>query len=263
MIDFHNHILPNIDDGSKSIEMSINMLKEAEYQGITDVVNTVHFQHPKMDGKKVTYDLILKEVEKLQEILDNKGIKIKIHLGSEVFFLPNLVNLKENPICTIGNGKYMLIEFEPNSLPEINRKILFNLKMAGVVPIIAHPERYKKVQNHLTVIDEWIQTGCLIQIEAGSLIGSFGVESRKTAIDIVKHRMCHLIGSDAHNDRGRNFCLKSGIKAVTEISNSNYADQLINNAYKVINGKKIKLNYREYKIEKLGFLEKIKQHIWN
>ena len=57
MIDFHNHIIPNLDDGSKSIEMSLNMLREAEHQGITDVVNTVHFQHPKMDQK--THHMIL------------------------------------------------------------------------------------------------------------------------------------------------------------------------------------------------------------
>ena len=76
MIDFHNHILPQIDDGSKSLEMSINMLRMAESQGIRDVVNTVHFQHPKMDGKNITFDTISKELEKLQRVLDEKGINI-------------------------------------------------------------------------------------------------------------------------------------------------------------------------------------------
>ena len=111
MIDFHNHILPNMDDGSKSLEMSLNMLRQAQRQGITDVVNTVHFQHPKMDGKDISYESIRKVIEALQKKLDNEGINVKIHIGSEVFFLPNLTELKNNPLCTMGDGKYMLIEF--------------------------------------------------------------------------------------------------------------------------------------------------------
>ena len=69
MIDFHNHIIPNIDDGSKSIEMSIEMLKEAQEQGITDVVSTVHFQHPKMDGKNTQYSLIYEKCKELQKVI--------------------------------------------------------------------------------------------------------------------------------------------------------------------------------------------------
>ena len=67
MIDFHNHILPNVDDGSKSLEMSLNMLREAERQGITDVINTVHFQHPKVEGMDISFERIIQEIENLQK----------------------------------------------------------------------------------------------------------------------------------------------------------------------------------------------------
>ena len=93
MIDFHNHILPNIDDGSSSLEMSLEMLENASKQGITDVVNTVHYQHPKLQGINISLDKIRKEVDLIQAELDNKNIPIKIHYGAEVFFLPNLLVL--------------------------------------------------------------------------------------------------------------------------------------------------------------------------
>ena len=94
MIDFHNHILPNVDDGPKTIEESLEMLKFAAKEGITEVVNTVHFQHPKMDGRNVEYSYLKNKVYELQNELIKNKINIKIHLSAEVFYLPNLVYLK-------------------------------------------------------------------------------------------------------------------------------------------------------------------------
>ena len=78
LVDFHNHILPAVDDGSKSLDMSLAMLKEAQRQGITDVVNTIHFQHPKMDKKNVEYSYILNIMNNLQEEVYKNDIIIKI-----------------------------------------------------------------------------------------------------------------------------------------------------------------------------------------
>ena len=83
------------------------MLQHAYDQGITDVVNTVHLQHPKMGGKDISFKRIKIEIERLKENLVKNNIDIDIHIGSEVFFLPNLVELIDNPLATIGNGKYM------------------------------------------------------------------------------------------------------------------------------------------------------------
>ena len=102
MIDFHNHILPNIDDGSKSIDMSIQMLSEASKQGITEVVNTVHYQNPKFDEKDFDIDRINRLKNELENELEIKGIPIKLHLGAEVFYFPNLLKILDNPLVTIG-----------------------------------------------------------------------------------------------------------------------------------------------------------------
>ena len=92
MIDFHNHILPDIDDGAKSLEISLSMLKCAYNQGITDVVNTVHFQHPKVEGKDISFDSVKKAVDELQKELYNINLPIKLHFGAEVLF--SLIYLK-------------------------------------------------------------------------------------------------------------------------------------------------------------------------
>ena len=90
MIDIHNHIIPNLDDGSRSLEISLIMLQHAARQGITDVVNTVHYQSPRMDGKRVEYDLVKDKIDKLQAELEKEDIPIKLHMGAEVFYLPKI-----------------------------------------------------------------------------------------------------------------------------------------------------------------------------
>ncbi len=208
MIDFHNHILPNVDDGSKSLEMSLSMLRYASKQGITDVVNTVHYQHPKVEDADITYNRIKKEINILQSELNRIDIPINIHIGSEVFFLPNLMEIKDEPLTTIGNGKYMLVEFQPHIIPSTHKQIFFDLKMCGITPVIAHPERYKPVQKDISIVYNWLNTGCLIQVDAGSVIGNLGKSARITAEQIIKKKWCQILGSDAHDNLKRNFVLK-------------------------------------------------------
>ncbi|ODS30194.1 MAG: hypothetical protein SCARUB_04703, partial [Candidatus Scalindua rubra] len=117
MIDFHNHVIPGLDDGSKTLKMSLEMLRCAADQGITDVVNTVHFQTARLDGITFEYKLIKSKIDKLQNELDNEEIPIKLHIGAEVFYLPNLMELKDKPLLTFEHGKYMLVEFPVDQVP--------------------------------------------------------------------------------------------------------------------------------------------------
>ena len=110
MIDFHNHVLPDVDDGPSTLEISMNMLREAFKQGITEIINTVHFQHPKMYNKNFEYNYLKNKTKELQTHIDNENINIKIHLSAEVFYLPNLVEISNNPLVTVGRKKYMLMK---------------------------------------------------------------------------------------------------------------------------------------------------------
>ena len=216
MIDFHNHVLPNVDDGSDSLEMSLVMLRHAAEQGITDVVNTVHYQHPKVETEDISFERIQKEVKILQTELDNNKIPIKLHCGAEVFFLPNLIEIKDDPLATFLHGKYMLIEFQVHQIPRIQKQQLFDLKMAGITPIIAHPERYKPVQDDISIVVNWLEAGCIIQVDAGSPLGYLGSGAKAASERIIKNGWCQILGSDSHNNLRRNFCLEKAVETVQE-----------------------------------------------
>jgi len=259
MIDFHNHILPNIDDGSSSIKVSLKMLKFAEEQGITDVVNTVHYKHPKMVGKDITFERVSKQIRKLQLVLNENNINIKLHFGAETFFNENLVELSNDKLATFLSGKYILIEFFTNLLPKNQKEVLFELKMNGITPIIAHPERYKAVQQNINIVADWLESGCLIQIDAGSPIGLMGKKAQLASEIIIKNKWCQIIGSDAHDDKNRNFCLKNSIKYIYQLIGDD-AYKLVNDyPMSVILGRDIDISVNYNNLYKKNIFELIKE----
>ena len=239
MIDFHNHILPGADDGAKTMKDSIEMLKYAQKQGITDVVNTVHFQHPKMEGKNTDFEFIYRLKEDLLKEMAKNNIEINIHLGAEVFFDFNLMSILDNPLITFCNGKYMLVEFQTYMMPKGFENHLYELKISGVTPIIAHPERYKPIQDDIKIIEQLINSGCLIQIDAGSLIGHFGKNCKLVAETMLRRNMVHLVGSDAHGRGKRNFCLKDSVVIMKNFISEKLINTILDNSRKVISGQEI------------------------
>ena len=238
MIDFHNHIIPNLDDGSKSVEMSLNMLKEAQSQGITDIVNTVHFQHPKLYARNTSYDFVIGEIKKIQDIINESNINITIHPASEVFFKFNLTEILDNPITTFGKGKYMLIEFNTLSFPKGYEEELFKLQLKGITPVIAHPERYRGVQLNIELVEKWIERGFFIQIDCASILGGFGKKTQTAAIKLLENSLCHLVGSDSHNDKNRCFLLKGTYDFLDNFIGQDATNIIKNNVSKILNGDK-------------------------
>ncbi len=239
MIDLHNHVIPGLDDGSKTLEMSLKMLRCAADQGITDVVNTVHFQTSRLDGITFEYKLVKSKIEELQIELDKEDIPIKLHFSAEVFYLPNLFELKDNPLLTFGHGKYMLVEFPMDQIPNGCYEVFFQLKLAGVTPIIAHPERNKPIQKDLSIVRKLIRGGCVIQIDAGSITGTLGSASEVAALEIIRQGCCHLIGSDAHDDNRRNFLLADALEFVKEILGETAINLVTTNPKCILTGKTI------------------------
>ena len=139
MKDIHNHLIFGIDDGSKSIDESIKLLNEMSERGVTEIVLTPHY----IIGTNYNCNNKIKK-EKLKEL--QKLTKIKLYLGNEVFIDNNILEYIENDeISTINNTKYLLIELPLREKLEIAFDILFNLRNNGIVPIIAHPERYQYI----------------------------------------------------------------------------------------------------------------------
>jgi len=187
MIDFHNHVLPNVDDGPKSIEESISMLECAVRQGITDVVQTVHYQHPKMDGKNINYEYLKEKTLDLQSVINEHKLNIKIHLSAEVFYLPNLSNIINQNFFNFNKKKFMLIEFSSSIFP-VNYKLeIYKIQTKQVTPIIAHPERYRFIQNNLDELNDWIDRDYILQLDAGSILGFFGKKTQKISYEIIEN----------------------------------------------------------------------------
>ena len=216
MIDIHSHIVAGIDDGSKDIEMTINMLKKAEKSGTTDIIATPHFMRGRFE---VEYNEVLKKVKELKEISRENNIDINIYAGQEIYYNKNMLEYyNDNMIGTINNTKYMLIELpmlEFNIDEVINT--IYELQIRGITPIIAHPERYKAFIKKPSMINTFIKEGILFQVNAGSITGAFGKDVKKTANKYLESNIYSFIGSDAHRDIGRDTDIKQALD-ILEIS---------------------------------------------
>ena len=241
--------------------MSLEMLKHAAGQGITDVVNTVHYQHPKVETEDISYKRIQSEVEQLQQELDKNNIQIKLHCGAEVFFLPNLIQIKDDPLSTFNHGKYMLIEFQVYQLPDSQKQQLFDLKMAGVTPIIAHPERYKPIQDDINIVAEWLAAGCIIQVDAGSPLGYLGSSSQVTSEKIIKNGWCQILGSDSHDNNRRNFCLFESAEMIRSWGEYDVDAMVLKNPKAVIDGTPISVDFEYEQEDAPNFFSRIKDRI--
>lgn len=234
MIDVHSHIINEIDDGSKSIEMTISMLKKAEQSGTTDIIATPHFMRGRFE---VEYRDVVKRVEELKDIARENNININIYAGQEVYFSKNILNYyNDKMIGTINNTKYMLIEFpmlEFNIEEAINT--IYELQIRGITPIIAHPERYRQFIKDPSLINSFIKEGMLFQLNAGSIAGGFGKDVKKTATKYLEDNIYSFIGSDAHRDIGRDTNMKDAL----EILGENKVNEFINNGRLMLENKDV------------------------
>ncbi len=248
MIDFHSHILHGVDDGSKDEDMTVDMLKLAKKSGTTGIVATPHFFRGRF---QVPYEEIKKEVAKLKILAKEKDIDIEIYCGQEVYYNSRILeSYKCGDIGTIENSRYMLIEFPLRefSVDEVINDI-YELQLKGVVPIVAHPERYKKFIEAPELINKFIEEGFLFQLNTGSIIGDFGGGVKKTAKLFVKHKIYSTIGSDGHRSQGRTTDMTTGIKAIEKI-NPGYLREMEKISQEILMNNKVE--FRGERIRKQG-----------
>ncbi len=184
MIDIHSHIIASIDDGAKDLDYSLKMLKVAEESGTQKIIATPHYYVGKYEEK---YSSVKKKVDYLNKIAKENNINIEIFSGQEVLIHRKTVELYEKGyIGTINNASYMLVEFPMTTWEDYYMDVLYELKIRGINPIIAHPERYKFIHEDISNINKLIEEGYLFQINAGSLVGVFGKESEKISKELIK-----------------------------------------------------------------------------
>lgn len=199
MVDLHCHILPEVDDGSKSIEESIAILKKAKKVGFDTICLTPHYAEPAYINTKSQNKEIL---ENLREMADQENISTKLLLGNEIFIGQNIENLLENSqISTLADSQYALIELPMfQELPqEIVQKMLHNVKQKGFRVVIAHPERYTYLQENSEKLFDYLDKDIIFQGNYASILGVYGKEAQKTIKFFLKYKAVDYLSSDVHH----------------------------------------------------------------
>ena len=196
MIDIHTHLLNNVDDGSRDVIESLTSLKLAEEAGFTDIILTPHYIE---DYYENNIETIKPKIEELKSKLYDNNILIKLYQGNEVYISDNIGNLiKNNVVSRLARSRYILVELpQKNKLLTLDNLIV-QIKTAGCVPVLAHPERYLFVQQHPNIIADLISKGVLMQCNYGSIIGQYGKEANKTIVKLLKNNMVHFLATDTH-----------------------------------------------------------------
>lgn len=257
MIDIHCHILPEVDDGSRSLNESIEMAMIAKEQGITKIVNTSHY-HPDFRYKKG--EELLKELEDFNNVLKENMIDIEVVIGNEIYYTKDLIKeIDELDFYTLNNSRYILIELPPTNFPKDLCNIVYELKEKNYIPVFAHVERYREVQENPELIYEVINAGAIIQVNSHSILGKSGKELQKVCNTLLNRNMFHVVGTDAHSSKRRTPIFLDAYKYVSEKYSKEMADDLfIKNNNAIINNEALNLP-KPYKEEqkKKGFLKKL------
>lgn len=204
-IDIHSHILPGIDDGSDSMEMSMEMLRMAAKDGIGQMILT---PHNKPWHSHTDYAGIAAKVERLQHRLTEERLDMKLYAGSELYYRSGLVDeLDQGMAVTLANSHYVLVEFEPSADYDYIRNGMYALVTGGYDPIIAHAERYKNICSKTARIAELAKMGCFIQVNAGSIMGRYGFGVKQITRNMLKQGLVHFVATDAHDLDRRQPCL--------------------------------------------------------
>jgi len=228
MIDIHCHLLPEIDDGPQSMAEALILANFAANNGIEKAVVTPHI-HP---GR---YENDLKKIkasyEAFQEVLDYRGVKLKLGMAAEVRVCPEIIPMiLQDRIPFLGvyeDYKIILLEFPHSHIPPGSDKLVKHLLKQGIKPLIAHPERNKDVMNDLTKISPFVEMGCMLQITAGSLANKFGSTCFETSKELLIRNWVSVIATDAHNEQHRPPDLQQGYKAAQLIMGPDKAQELV------------------------------------
>jgi protein-tyrosine phosphatase len=201
MIDLHSHILPGVDDGAQSYEDSIAIAKMATADGIEVMACTPHFMPGLYDNKA---DDIRARVAKLNARLVSENINLALVVGGDAHIRPDFVSaLRSGDILSLHDSRYVLFEPPHVSMPQRFEELLFNVQMAGYVPILTHPERFKWVEQNYEIFQNLAKSGVWMQLTAGSLTGRFGKRSRYWAQRMLAEGLVSIIATDTHNVTSR------------------------------------------------------------
>ena len=227
MIDLHCHILPGVDDGSPDAEISLSMARHAAESGVTAIAVTPHCNLPGFRRNYRGPDY-RRQLNDLRELLTQENIPLRLYSGAEVFADPSNIRtlIEQHELITLGGSRYLLVEFDFGLPGSVLLRTLEAIAQRGLVPVVAHPERYDAVQRDPGLAAWCFSRGMLLQLNKGSLTGMFGRHAKKTARWCLEHGCVHVIASDAHGPYRRTTKLNDGYDVVAEYYGQDAAELL-------------------------------------
>lgn len=208
LYDMHSHILPNVDDGSRNMEMTIEMLRIAYSQGIRNMVATPHYT-PGADNCPVAE---LKErLQEVQEEALKIGDDFHIYLGNELYYSEGIWDrLDQKEALTLNDSRYVLVEFDITEKYKVIYDALKECIRRGYFPVIAHIERYLALFMDFDKVEELMNLGAYVQVNISSLEGGLTDRTASFCRKLLKYNMIHIFGTDAHRAAGRAPTPKKG-----------------------------------------------------
>jgi protein-tyrosine phosphatase len=225
MVDIHHHLLWGLDDGPKDIETSIAMAHASAADGVTHVVCTPHA------NGKFNYDPAVNQakVAELQQRLNEENIALTLGLGCDFHLsYDNIVEAKADPARFSINGLgYLMVELPDYALPAQLNETFYELQLAGLIPVLTHPERNPTLQKDQARLAEWMRGGMLVQITGDSVTGKMGRTAEKMAHDLLAKRWVHFLATDAHDVTRRPPRLSEARDLVAKRYGHDYATSLV------------------------------------
>jgi protein-tyrosine phosphatase len=221
MVDIHCHILPGIDDGPETLEESLAMAEAAIADGITQVIATPH-----------SSDEFFFHFERIRELCADLqarvGTRLELATGCDFHVnAENLAALKQDATrFTLRQKNYLLVEFDEFAIPPSMDQTLYEMRLAGLQPVITHPERNGLLRAQPERLGRWAKLGCAIQVTAGALTGGFGAGAQRDAFTWIEQGLVHFVASDAHNMRGRPITLRPAYEATRKRFGEEIAEAL-------------------------------------
>lgn len=196
-VDMHSHLLPGLDDGLKELEQTVSFIKELEVLGYHKLICTPHIIS---DMYPNSPDTILPKLETVRVALRENNIDVQIEAAAEYMVDNEMEDYvsQDKPLLTL-NKKYILIEMSYLSASPNIEQVIFKLRMKGLQPILAHPERYNFYHHQFSSYERFVDLGCLLQVNLLSLAGYYGKPVKIAADKLVKNKMVDLLGTDMHH----------------------------------------------------------------
>ena len=235
VVDLHCHLLPNIDDGSKSMEISLELANDAVHNGVTHALLTPHH----MNGVYVNHKTdVIEETQAFADQLKINGIDLKVFPGQEVRINGDLLKaIDQDDILYADEGKrYLMLEFSDNDVTSQTKNMLYGKQQRGIIPVIVHPERNAAILAKPQLIYDMVTQGCLAQLTASSYVGTFGKKVEKFSYELIQAGQVNVIASDAHHLPGRKYEMREAFEKLTKDFGEDRSRQFEESAEDILNG---------------------------